>query len=1112
MDCNPRSSPGSPGWPRCGGWSRVYRLINPKIAFPWYHPGSSCESMEEGVEPRCRWRTEMRFPCFVLLFVCALMCTSPLLAQSPNGVLNGLVLDPSSGAMVGAEVVAVNDATGVQYTTKTNGEGIYVFPNLPPGPYRLQVSKIGFKTIIKPDIVLNVQDALSINFTLPVGAFHEIVTVEGGAPLVNTESATVSTVVDRQFAENLPMNGRSFQSLIELTPGVVVTTSNGADAGQFSVNGQRASSNYWMLDGVSANTGVSTTLPGNGLGGALGSFSVLGGTNSLVSVDALQEFRVQTSTYAPEFGRSPGAQISILTRSGTNGFHGTAFDYLRNDTLDANNWFNGYTNTPPLPKAKERQNDFGGTFAGPILKNKTFFFFSYEGLRLRLPQTQLTTVPDLSARQNAAAAMQPYLSAFPLPNGKDDLGTRIAQFNASFSDPASLDAYSFRIDHRVGDKIAVFGRYSDSPSEISQRGGGQDSLSTVTRSRVAMKVVTVGATWLPLTTLANDLRFNYSRTNASSNLNLDAFGGAVPLGSLSFPGQYNNQDSQLVFGIFSLTDGYLGDGLLRQTIQRQINLVDNVSIQIGTHALRFGVDFRRLSPISKPFLYSQFPGFNDVSSAETGSLAFSSVEAQTNATFLFRNLSAFAQDTWRALPRLTLTYGLRWDVDAAPSTTSGPRIPGVTGFNLQDLSQLALAPGTPPFNTTYGNFAPRFGIAYQLSQTANWGTVLRGGFGVFYDLATQEVGNLIDQLAYPFGADQFNVGGTFPLSPVVANPPPIAPPNAANRGTLTAFDPHLRLPYALEWNVALEQAIGVQQKLSVSYVGSSGRRLIQSGYMVSPNPNLAAAILVGNSAISNYNALQAQFQRRLSHGFQALISYTWSHSIDDASAGSTGAFSNTFVTGIDPRVSRGPSDFDIRHSISAGLTYDVAPPKFNRLANAILQDWSTDNFLIVRSASPVNAYDSSLGFFNGGLTQIRPDVVPGQSFYLTGPFPGGKAFNLAAFKAPPTDPNTGAPLRQGTLGRNALRGFGATEWDFAVHRDFPIHEALKLQFRAEMFNVLNHPNFGPPVADISQTNFGLSTQMLAQSLGGANVGGGGFSPLYQIGGPRSIQFALKLTF
>src|SRR5229473_8697994 len=216
----------------------------------------------------------MRFPCFVILSACALTLALPLRAQSPNGVLNGLVVDPSTGIIVGADVVAVNDVTGVQYTTKTNDEGIYVLPNLPPGPYRLQVSKAGFKTLIKPDITLNVQEALAINFTLPVGALSETVTVEGGATLVNTESAAVSTVVDRHFAENLPMNGRSFQTLIQLTPGVVLTTYDNHDNGQFSVNGQRAAANYWTVDGVGANVGIGTHLfsAGNGIGGAVATF------------------------------------------------------------------------------------------------------------------------------------------------------------------------------------------------------------------------------------------------------------------------------------------------------------------------------------------------------------------------------------------------------------------------------------------------------------------------------------------------------------------------------------------------------------------------------------------------------------------------------------------------------------------------------------------------------------------------------------------------------------------------------------------------------------------------------------------------------------------------
>ncbi len=304
------------------------------------------------------------------LFACGFLCAFGLCASTPAQTVlasvTGRVLDPNAAAIVEATVTAKNIDTGIETTVQTNGDGIYHFSDLGPGNYEFSVSKRGFKVIVKPGVTLHVADTVSMNFTMQVGDVRETVTVEGGAPLINTESAAVSTVVDRQFGENLPMNGRSFQTLIQLAPGVVVTPSSAYDSGQFSVNGQRSGSNYWMVDGVSANIGISSgTITGSGFGGGLGSFNAIGGTNSLVSVDALQEFRIQTSTFAPEFGRTPGAQISILTRSGTNQFHGVLFDYFRNDILDANNWFNSAV-APALPKAKERQNDFGGTFSGPI--------------------------------------------------------------------------------------------------------------------------------------------------------------------------------------------------------------------------------------------------------------------------------------------------------------------------------------------------------------------------------------------------------------------------------------------------------------------------------------------------------------------------------------------------------------------------------------------------------------------------------------------------------------------------------------------------------------------------------------------------------------------------
>ncbi len=1058
----------------------------------------------------------LRFPLQFLLFFLTLAIVG--FPQSPNGTISGLVLDPSGSAIADAQVLIVADATGIAYPIVTNNEGLYTGPNLPPGRYRIQVSKMGFKTLIKPDVVLNVQGAVAINFTLPIGAVAETVTVSGGAPVVNTESAAVSTVVDRQFAENLPMNGRSFQTLIELTPGVNLTVSNSSSNGQFSVNGQRASSNYWMVDGVSANIGIGSSglAAGNGLGGAAGAFSVMGGTNGLVSVDALQEFRIQTSTYAPEFGRTPGGQIGIVTRSGTNVLHGTLFDYFRNDVLDANDWF---ANLHGLPKPQERQNDFGGTFSGPVVSDHTFFFFSYEGLRLRLPQVAVTNVPDIAARQSAIPAIEPYLNAFPIPNGSDDPATGIAKFQASFSNASTLDAYSLRVDHHLNSKLTLFGRYNYSPSALTQRGILNSNLSSVVPSKINTQTATFGVTDSFTPNIVNDARFNYSRTTASSYAFLDDLGGAVPLSSLPFPSSVDAQNAQFAFFVLPLGPqfgplvGPQGDNQ-----QRQINVTDTLSVQNGNHALKFGVDFRRLSPHFNNPDYAQFVDFRSVALAAAGKPFLSFIESGKNGTFSFKNLGVFAQDTWRVTPKLVLTYGARWDLDFSPSST--PSLLAVTGFNLSDFSQLALAPaGTPVFRTTFGNVAPRLGINYELSGKPGWQTALRGGVGTFFDLATQEVGNNVQFGLYPFGATAVTCcsTGDFPLDPTTAQPPAVVPPGGGT-GVAFSFDPKLKLPYVVQWNLSVEQGLGAQQALSASYIGSIGRRLIQTANIVAPNANFSSAQLVTNASTSDYDALQLQFHRRLSSGLQVLTSYAWAHSIDTASAGSlygdaAGFGANGLLPGIDPNANRGASDFDIRNAFSGAITYDLPRLKAGRIGSVILDGWSFQSMVQARSALPVNVYNGD--FFQlsaGATTAVRPDVVPDQPLTLKGSqYPGGMAFNPAAFTDPPLDVD-GNPLRQGNLERNHLRGFGAVQWDFSLHRDFLIREPFHLQFRAEMFNLLNHPNFAPPLPDLSSSDFGRSIQMLGSYLGGGNVGGGGLSSLYQLGGPRSIQLALKLQF
>jgi hypothetical protein len=1085
----------------------------------------------------------------IVLSVLCFACVA--LGQTESATVSGRVTDTTGAVVPGAKVQLQSIERGTVREVTTNEAGIYVFPGVQPEQYHLSIHKVGFRQVEFVGLVVNVQEHAEKNFQLQVGSISESITVSGGASLVNTEDASVSTVVDRNFAENLPLNGRSFQSLIYLTPGTVATAAGGVDSGQFSVNGQRPASNYWMVDGVGANAGANAaSTGGNQAAGAVGATSVLGGTNSLVSIDAMQEFRIQTSTFAPEYGRTPGAQISIVTRSGTNKFHGSIFDYFRNDKLDANNWFNGYINNPVLPKAQERQNDFGGTLGGPIWQDHTFFFFSYEGLRLRLPSTGQSTAPDISARLSAVPTMQPYLKAFPLPNGAEvftscdpasdpscpasgQKATNSSNFNATFSNPASLNDYSIRVDHKLTEKFMLFGRYNDSPSQLLRRGGNFSALSGVNSIHATAQQLTIGATWGISPRVLNEARFNYSRAEGVNSNSFDTFGGATPPPAPPFPSGYTTSNSQFDLFNQTLLNGDMTVGLGTRFVQHQINFIDTVSAQIGSHNLKVGGDYRRLTPVLATSKYAQTYFFLDVPSEQQGNLVESAVARDAGITLLFRNISAFMQDTWRATSRLTATYGVRWDLDLAPSTISGPAFPAVAGFTtLNDFSGISLAPlGTPAFKNTFRNFAPRVGLACQLAGRQNWATVARGGFGVFYDLAGSELGNTLAQTGYPFSAFAFHVGGTFPLDSTAAAPPPFVPPTTANPGILGAFDPNLKLPYVLQWNIALQQGLGAQQSISATYIGSAGRRLIQTD--VSPaSPSISRLVLVTNLGTSDYSALQVQLQRRLAQNLQLLTSYSWSHSIDTASAGSYGVGSNLSAALGSSAGNRGSSDFDIRHGFSAGITYVLPHANFHPFLREISSGWALQSIIQAQTARPVEVLEGLVSrLANGSSADVRPDLVAGIPLYLYGSqYPGGKAINgtvapqacpdgsdrVGPFCSPPTATASDGALvatKQGTFSRNVVRGFGFAQWDFGVHRDFPIRESLKLQFRAELFNVLNQPNFAPPLGIIGlpPALFGRPSQTLGDYLSGT-LGGGGFSSLYQIGGPRSGQFALKLTF
>jgi hypothetical protein len=1059
-----------------------------------------------------------------------MICALGGAAFAQTAQLSGVITDPAGRNVPAAEIQVRNEGTGLIRTTMSTAEGDYTIPALPPGSYVVRVQKSGFKTLTREGIVLQVEQHARLDLTIELGAIESQVSVTADAPMMNTADASVSTVVNRGFIENMPLNGRSFQALIALTPGVAITPTSADDEGQLSVAGQRAGSNYFTVDGVGANFAAAVGLfEGQTSNGGLPAFSALGSTASLVSMDALQEFRIETSTYAPEFGRESGGQVALVTRSGTNDFHGTAFEYFRNDHLDASNWF---ANSTGVAKPTERQNDFGGVFGGPIVKNKTFFFFSYEGLRVAQPELSINDVPSLAARASAAPSVKPFVDAFPLPNGPST-GVDIAQFTGSFSNAATLDAESIRIDQSISSKVTLFGRYNHSPSTLMYPNSADSSVADIARQ---IDTGTLGLTAILTPAITNDFRFNYSRSTGGQSWILNNYGGAVPPPDSAVVSPFQTVAADWIFAGFANGRNSLwGLGLGASNLNRQVNFTDSLSYIKGTHEMKFGVDIRRLTPkqtvASAGSFYYWLTAANFISGASPD---IEELDEDPNNTLPLRfyNFSLYAQDTWKATRRLTLTYGLRWDYNPPPVVTSG-----VQPYVISEVTNLASAtlqpPGTPFWHADWKNFAPRLGLSYMVRDGAR-PTVLRAGFGQFYDLGTSTAGYLdTGEGWYPYSL--VTIECLYGSGPGCNSPVPYTgaePPFAYTKPypPMRAFDPYLKLPYALEWSIALEQTITPNQTFKISYIGSAGRRLLRDNVYSNPNPTLSGLYLTTNDGFSNYDAMQLQYTRRLSHGLQALVSYTWSHSLDlnSSDVTSAGAGGETQPTNIPTNLYNinqdyGNSNFDIRQTFSAALTYNIPTvPVQNTFVRNLLRNWSLDSINSARTGTSFNVLyqPASPGAYLDGFgnaIQLRPDVVLGQPVWLSDPnAPGGKELNPAAFTIPST-------IYQGNEARNSIRGFPLLEMDLAVRRQFSLTERVNLQFRAEGYNFINHPNFGNPLNNMGVCpaggqctpvyGWGNSQSTLNQYLGPGNASFvTSFGSLYQVGGPRSFQLSMKLQF
>ncbi|ODS52084.1 MAG: hypothetical protein ABS36_18175 [Acidobacteria bacterium SCN 69-37] len=1060
------------------------------------------------------------------------LCTPATAAGQGTGVIAGRVTDPTGAPVPGATMTAEHDATGVASRAVTTTSGYYAIVSLPPGAYRVSTTMAGFRAPVRERVIVNVETRSIVDVVVRPAGVAEAVTVEGTATLVDRLSPAVGTVVDRQFVENLPLNGRSFQTLLEITPGVTLARPSITSTGQFSVAGQRTNANYFTVDGVGANVGTSVNAQfAQQAAGSLPALTVSGGTNALVSVDALEEFKVQTSSYAPEFGRTPGGQVSLVTRSGTNRLSGALFDYVRHDALDENDWFN---RRDGIEKLKLRQQQFGGVIGGPIRtpgydgRGRSFFFLSYEGLRLTQPQdVTYAVVPSVAARQQATGIVRDLFNAFPLPNAPAEPGDPVLmdRYRLAVSSPSRFDATSLRLDHRGGTAWRLFGRANHAPSSNSQRSfaNGQNAFELTTTT------TTVGSTWTPGPRVAHDTRLNYSRSRGLFEFNVLPIDGAIiPDLDVLYPLFASRASSRVNLQLTQAMPFQPGRSAANFTIgkslgnsQAQWNLVHTTTVVAGAHELKAGFDWRRLHPGSDFSPYSFAYVFRSVEEAlATGIPVNVSMQAFAPETrFRVQNVSLFLQDVWRATPRLTLTYGARYELNPPPS--GDPLLP-YTFDGLDDPLTMTLASqGTRFYETTRGNVAPRVGVAYLLSERRD--VVLRGGWGVYYDLGSGPA--LRGYTSFPYNSTRsVPTPGTLPLSDAVLTPAPFneAPPFTSSFN-VAARD--LALPYTHHWNASMEMAIGARDAVTVGYIGSAGRRLLKTEILrnqaanaalgtpavVELNPalfaNTATVSLVRNESSASYHALQVQYQRRLHRGVQALVSYTLGRSMDDISDETVSSLPSGGVPGflIDQEADWGPSDFDVRHAVVGSVTWNLPSPAAG-VGRTLLGGWGLDLIGRYRSGMPITVITTTVDPLNIASSR-RVDVVAGQPFWIDDDSaPGGRRLNPDAFAVPTVG-------RQGTLARNSIRGFPLRQLDLSLRRRVDLTGPVDLTLRIDAFNVLNTTNFADPGGSFNPTSstFGRSTSTAVSQLGGTSSGSG-LNQLYQVGRARSLQVSLRLGF